>query len=83
MATVRRRNLIEYYHISSDAFATSSKTCELRCASTTGSAMASEVRIPENGIETYGSYEVKAIEPFPFFQVRDGAAGNRLIWRFG
>lgn len=73
--------LIEYYHISSGIgirYLFEDLRIAVRIDYRLGDGFL-EVRIPENGIETYGSYEVKAIELFPFFQVRDGAAGNRLI----
>lgn len=73
--------LIEKYHISSGIgirFLFEDLRIAVRIDYQLGDGFL-EVSIPENGIETYGNYEVKAIEFFPFFQVRDGDAGNRLI----
>lgn len=38
-----------------------------------------EVSIPDDGIEAYGSYQVKSIELFPFFHVRDSGTENRVV----
>lgn len=38
-----------------------------------------QVSLPENGIETYGSYNVKSIELFPFFHVSGVDEENRLV----
>lgn len=38
-----------------------------------------EVSIPYNGIESYGSYDVKAIELLPFFEVRGGEGAGKLV----